>query len=65
MQLSKQESNTSAPWSCGRVASSKGSMLSHQVLPSLPKILRHFKGLIQWVFSASLELLGPLFSSTL
>lgn len=54
MQPSKQESKISAPWSCGRVASSKGLVLSHQIPPSFPKILRHLKGPTQWAFSPSL-----------
>lgn len=63
MQPSKQESNISAAWSCGRVASSKGSTLSHQIPPSFPKILKHFKGLTQWVVFPRLGAAGvPIFT---
>lgn len=62
MQPSKQESNISVPWSCRSATSSNGSTLSRQIPPSFPKILRHFKGLTQWVSSPRLELLRFLFS---
>ena len=64
MQSSKEESNISVPWSCGIAASSNGSTLSHQILPSFPRILRNFKGLTQWVLSPRLELLRFLFSQS-